>query len=602
MAAIATGSQLFRRAYQLVMADRRTVPLESVRPGAGTPGLVPREAAPAKEIQPDVVATRLTDTPLPLSSRRADSSLWTAGGRPRAAPEVGGPAAGPLGLVPSAISRGNTVTDPDGDVGGAFWTPTFPGADLVQHAADMLPSIREASGRDAVLTEGPRWEIKVSPGTIRIRTRDYARAERAHERGVHRDIVAADIAATWGGGDLPEAVSTRGTITAWSGRSRLRMIERLAELDYSCLYGRFLRCADCGAEYDEAWRGRCLRCLQVRYVVEDRSNRLPGMLTYTYPGDWLTVAPSAEAVKDHFDAWCRRYEQAWGEPFRGVWKREFQGRGAPHKHIGTTPPMGRVTVKVSARTARALVEDERLVFKLGVVPQGNRVTVDFARWLSISWAEVVDHPDEQQFRNHLLAGTGVDYAQGIKLTDPRRMALYFSKYGQGGTKEYQNQVPAEWVDAVAVCLAEDCGEQYDADLHECPICGEPEASIDYRGSVGRFWGVRGLRPAVAVRQVTPAIGVIAGRLARRWYRSKGHTRVVSRPRVQRPTGEPLIDAQLAAVGVGGRVRYRRSRSRKELFRNGRGFLCVNDGPAFASQLARYLAGASSCSAPPPLAV
>ena len=35
--------------------------------------------------------------------------------------------------------------------------------------------------------------------------------------------------------------------------------------------------------------------------------------------------------------------------------------------------------------------------------------------------------------------------------------------------------------------------------------------------------------------------------------------------------------------------YRRSTVRKRLFAHGRGFLCVNDGAEFASQLARYLA-------------
>jgi len=31
------------------------------------------------------------------------------------------------------------------------------------------------------------------------------------------------------------------------------------------------------------------------------------MLTLTYPGDWLTFAPTAETVTDHFAALCKRY-------------------------------------------------------------------------------------------------------------------------------------------------------------------------------------------------------------------------------------------------------------------------------------------------------
>jgi hypothetical protein len=65
--------------------------------------------------------------------------------------------------------------------------------------------------------------------------------------------------------------------------------------------------------------------------------------------------------------------------------------------------------------------------------------------------------------------TGVDYAEGIKLTDPRRMAVYFAKYGTGGAKEYQHRVPSEWLTFVLVC--EDCGTECEEDRDECPACG-----------------------------------------------------------------------------------------------------------------------------------
>jgi hypothetical protein len=31
------------------------------------------------------------------------------------------------------------------------------------------------------------------------------------------------------------------------------------------------------------------------------------MITLTYPGDWVTVAPTAETVKRHLWALCKRY-------------------------------------------------------------------------------------------------------------------------------------------------------------------------------------------------------------------------------------------------------------------------------------------------------
>jgi ribosomal protein S17 len=77
---------------------------------------------------------------------------------------------------------------------------------------------------------------------------------------------------------------------------------------------------------------------------------------------------------------------------------------------------------------------------------------------------------------------------------------------------------------------------------------------------------------LAVRQVTPAIGIQAGRVMRRWYRAKRLTKQITVERVDRATG---------------RVYVRRSRIRKRLFAHNRGFAAVNGGPAFDSQLARY---------------
>jgi hypothetical protein len=280
----------------------------------------------------------------------------------------------------------------------------------VQHAADLIPHVTAgAVGQAAEISEGSRWEIVVSPGVFRVRTRDYARAERTHERAVERRRKNVDVAATWEG-EMPDALPTRGTITAWTPRSRARLVAALADLDYTRLYGRFHICQACREEYDDGL-ALCPKCRSSWRTTEDRTNRLPAMLTLTYPGDWLTVAPNADVAMGHFQALCKRYARTWGEPLRGPWKKEFQRRGAVHFHISTTPPPG-----------TAPVTDPNT---------GQRRWVDFRRWLSITWAEIVAHPDPEERRKHLLAGTGVDYAQGVKLTDPRRMAIYFAKYGAG---------------------------------------------------------------------------------------------------------------------------------------------------------------------------
>src|SRR5262249_22744392 len=146
------------------------------------------------------------------------------------------------------------------------------------------------------------------------------------------------------------------------------------------------------------------------------SGRLPAMVTLTYPGDWLPVAPSAAAMMGHLKAFRRRYERAWGEPLRCAWKKEYQLRGAPHWHAYMVPPAG---------TAAGL---------------------PFKQWLSLTWASIVAHPDPEQYRRHLLAGTGVDYAEGMRSADPKRLAVYFSKHGSYRAKDRQNTPPREWLD------------------------------------------------------------------------------------------------------------------------------------------------------------
>jgi ribosomal protein L40E len=282
---------------------------------------------------------------------------------------------GPAGLVPCAISvREEELPDrtPEPE---PLWKPSFPSPELVQHAADLIPHIKPEAGD---LAEGPRWEIVVSPGAFKVRTRNYARADRAHERAIERHRKQLDVTASWDG-EIPDPQPTRGTITGWTRRSRARLVERLSDLDYTKLYGRFHICSRCRAEFD-ADLDRCRHCRSDRFKVEDRTGRLPAMLTLTYPGDWLAVAPSAEVAMGHFQSLCKRYARAWGEPLRGPWKKEFQRRGAVHFHISTTPPM-RMTTTPDPET-------------------GQPIRVDFKRWQSIVWAEILGHPDPEERRKH----------------------------------------------------------------------------------------------------------------------------------------------------------------------------------------------------------
>lgn len=387
------------------------------------------------------------------------------------------------------------------------------------------------------MPDGRRFQLRVAPGLVGLRVHDPARAsytanaalptraprmvwpDERHPYDVIRGEAAA-LNALWyadqyraervaaaaaGDGFFAERV-----ITCWSQRSRTRMQERVAEID---------------------WRGLM-------------ADGIPAMVTLTYPRDWLAVAPSGDAVKRHLSLLRKRFARAWGRPLVGLWKLEFQERGAPHVHIFAVPPRGK-----AARQRGVLVRRR------------------FESWLSHTWADIVNHPDPLDRANHLLAGTGVDRAEGARYTDPRRAAVYFLKHSSktADSKEYQHIVPAAWRE---------------------PGCGP-----------GRFWGIWGsvgarvYRPeqrrhvrtepvlprAVRAVEIDGADFFTVKRLLRRWSKAQRRTRTVIAPRINRATGE---------------LRYRPVRRRVVRFDQTRlvgGFLIVNDGPAFASQLARAVA-------------
>jgi hypothetical protein len=187
----------------------------------------------------------------------------------------------------------------------------------------------------------------------------------------------------------------------------------------------------------------------------------------------------------------------------------------------------------------------------------------FAQWLSNTWAQIVDHPDPEQKARHRLAGTAIDVRNGLKACDPKRLAIYFTKHSSpnmDGDKEYQHIVPALW--------------------------RQPG-----RGP-GRFWGVYGLKKAIAVAEVAQDAYLTARRIVRRWSRNQAvygnsgsrfptavvpHTAVCLAPRIDPDTGA---------------MTHRRVRRRRTLCNQGGlagGYALVNDGPNFAAQLARAIA-------------
>jgi len=189
--------------------------------------------------------------------------------------------------------------------------------------------------------------------------------------------------------------------------------------DYDPALIPFLQRRHVSAKRDEVthWSAAS-RSRMVRAIAElDLGRWLAGagdavLLTLTLPGDWLSAAPSGRAFKRLVRAFWARWERDIGR-VRCIWKLEFQERGAPHLHALVKAP-----THVGART--------------------------FEAWARHAWAAVVDTPDPVQRRLHEMHG--VDVAEGYTMTDPRRVAAYFTKHSAKGSasKEYQHRVPEEW--------------------------------------------------------------------------------------------------------------------------------------------------------------
>ncbi|MEV7014111.1 hypothetical protein [Streptosporangium sp. NPDC051022] len=408
------------------------------------------------------------------------------------------------GVVSVQSSAPDTPISPILDL----WRPKFPspaGLDMAARLFDARPTWQGE--------EGPRPRIVISAGAFAIEAPDLARRDRRYERALHARQLDVDMAATYlaRGEELPERVPTR-EVTGWSRKSRANMVRALCELDYRPMLGD--------------------------------PTRLPAMVTLTYPGDWLAVAPSGKVAKRHLQAFRRRYEKAWGEPVKAVWKLEFQRRGAPHYHLLMVPPHGLSRLPGARATAAA---------RIGA-------GLPFRDWLSAVWADIVGHPDPQERERHQRAGTGVDFAEGLKARDPKRTAVYFTKHGAFQAKEYQHCVPDEWT--------------------------EPGAGP------GRFWGYWNLERVTVPVEVSPEDAVHAARIARRWAHAQRTTRQVAVARTRGGQARPkelvvgLAGAQL--LERVGPTRRRKVRRRVRRFGNGKGFISVNNGQLFAVQLSRAL--------------
>lgn len=226
----------------------------------------------------------------------------------------------------------------------------------------------------------------------------------------------------------------------------------------------------------------------------------------------------------------------------GIWKLEFQRRGAPHLHVLTTVPVG-TALRPRSDSERAHASRCRR----DVCDHESHMQADmpFQEWAAHAWALSVGHPDAGEFARNLAAGTQVLTDLELRYGDARRVAVYFSKHGMLEAKAYQNRPPRQWRDAVAA---------------------EGEAGA-------RFWGYWVVRPLREVVEIDETLIMHIARHVRKLERARGHARPMTVYRVDQRTGV---------------VRRRKVRRRVKYMSGDRGFLTVNDGAQTAAGIARII--------------
>lgn len=379
--------------------------------------------------------------------------------------------------------------------------------------------------------EGARWRLTIAPSGMRLGRVDVNRLEKTSEAARER-MYNAHMTVT-------PARSKRSTINSWSSQSRARMSYTLSTLDMSPLF---------------------------------ENHGIPALVTLTMPRNWEQVTPTPKSFKSLVNKLFDRYRYAWGENLAGVWKLEFQKRGAPHVHLLMTPPTHR--------------------------RPGTGET--FSSWLAVNWAQLcqvknMDWDDAEQLRmrvDHELMGTHIDYSKGLQGADTETVAAYFSKHGLFGAKDYQNEPPPIWREAVKLT-----------------------------GGV-RFWGYLVLKKATGVIELNPITPHYVKRHSE-GARPKGMSRSDYRATTTKEQRRALLRAEGAKPNTeDGVVRdfmrnvakqrsysrpkrvyrnrvnfqtgeihtYRRKVNRRVKWMNGQaGFVNMRDGEASAFEVARLLA-------------
>lgn len=399
----------------------------------------------------------------------------------------------------------------------ATFARSFPTRADVQSAVSLIPTTTDKEWRQR---KGPRYRLELSPGSVRVTATDYAKSSKADGLAMDRqlredaDMIAAEL----------KKERKRGTIKNFSEKSQALMPLRFATIDYSAMFDQ---------------------------------GELAAFITLTYPMEWHRIVPDATTFKQHVNALRKRYLNSWGRKhaaWAGIWKMEFQRRGAPHLHIGSTVPLGTRPAPLSQDDLTHLQECS------GCYLGAHTGRFEFREWLKRHWSQIIfkdalEAPSPWSIDGWLVEqkknqtqGVHVDTDQGMRYSDPKRIGVYFSKHGLFEDKSYQNIVPGLWRE-------------------------KPGA---------RFWGYWVVRPLIVSKEtheqlIMHIVRHLRALADRSSYSRK--TRVVKGGMNER-TGE-VWEPRARKRAVHRRVKRWRNRS-------GYGYIVVNDGTAMASDIGRIV--------------
>lgn len=371
--------------------------------------------------------------------------------------------------------------------------------------------------------EGVFSQLLISPGAVKLRRRDDAKVDDTQRRrALRRELAKGGIV------DFPRPLTEvqaqlldgyRDDEIDELARRTLRPLTMAAAI----WLGEF---EPVGFNKIQCWSRKSQNNLKLTISQLDLAPMLdagaPVMITYTLPGDWLAVAPDAATAAATWHRFATLWRDFFGRPPASIWKREFQRRGAPHWHEWTVLPepfAGFFPQPENGPSWAEFLNESISAMWTQSIPFACAGRCKSARPLVYAPTEIQCHSCAERARS-LVAGTNVSYSKGASARDPRRLATYFLKEsGDSEGKSYQNHAPREWGG----------------------------------GSIGRFWGVRGIKKAVATVDIEPCDSDNLWRVIRK-----------------------LREAQ------------RRRDSRRIKVRGRAGFALVNDGARVAEQLAKHL--------------